>query len=73
MSHNIREHEDLGELIEKVICHEDYDQYAIVTHDGDGFFLVSKYWKQDFEHHVSLIEAFYLAYGPDCYCDENEN
>jgi len=70
--HDIREHQTVEGVIEGTFSHEDIDRAVLVTHDGKHNMIVTMYWSGEEFQAPSLIEALYLAYGPDCCCDEYE-
>ena len=73
MSHDIKDHKTLEEVLQNRICWEDYDSFLIIGLNEDGSFCGTKFWKQDISGTSdSLLELAYEIYGPKCYCDEDE-
>ena len=69
MSHSITEHKTVDEIIAANVSWEDQDTWAIVGITENEQFEVTLHWSNNGCVADSLLEAFYLVYGPDCHCD----
>lgn len=71
MSHSITDHKTVEEVILNSMSWEDPDGWAIIGRTKDKKFEVAQHWNYKFETADTLLEAFHLAFGPNCYCDDN--